>query len=674
MAVRVSAGCPGGDRRRRTRDAGRPVRELHGALRTAPGPSEFRRAGLLRGARRLLRAVAVWLAAQGLGKGRRRDHDAERLAYPAVIFGVLLAGCTVVNVKPLYTPRELTAQLNDSGARILVVLENFAHTVAAALPDLSLERVVLAGPGDGLGLKGRLITLASRHLKRAVPAYRFPAARRPVRRRGGPGRHRKPGIRVPVGPEEIWPSCNIPGGSTGVAKAAMLTHRNIMANVEQSRLWFGLSAEDGARRASWSRRCRSTTSSRHLLLLLLHEGRGLVPADRQSARREGVHRDPQGQPVHTFLRGQHALQPAHQSPGIEEVDFSNLDFVIAGGMAVQASVPSPRGGRPSRGRPILEGYGLSETSPWSARNPPGSRPGRDDRVSVPLDGRGDPRSRGRCGEGAAGRTLRAGSPGHGRCYWKRPDETGRDDAGRLFPARGRGGSRTRRQVRIVDRMKDMILVSGFNVYPNEIEDVLAAIGCARMRRGRGRQRGDGEMVVAHVVPRDGVTTPDDLRTTRARNSPATRCRAGSSSTMPCRRPMWARCCGGPRDDPRRLSRRVSPNGVRRPRLAGRSPRTDVRTRMALGAHAAGGTTMLIRHRRGWEIPEHLATPERVFLDRRTLLGGTAGLAARLAPRHRARAGRRRPHRRPLPGPAQRSVHPRPRSDAGEVQRGLQQLL
>ena len=95
-------------------------------------------------------------------------------AYPAAIFGVLLAGCTVVNVNPLYTPRELTAQLNDSGARILFVLENFAHTVAAALPDLTLDRVVLAGPGDGLGLKGRLVNLVSRHVKKAVPAYRLP--------------------------------------------------------------------------------------------------------------------------------------------------------------------------------------------------------------------------------------------------------------------------------------------------------------------------------------------------------------------------------------------------------------------------------------------------------------------------------------------------------------------
>ncbi|RZK82854.1 MAG: long-chain fatty acid--CoA ligase, partial [Methylobacterium sp.] len=184
------------------------------------------------------RALAAWLAAQGLAKGDRVAIMMPNVpAYAVAIFGVLVAGCTVVNINPLYTPRELSAQLNDSGARILIVLENFAHTVAEAMPGVALDRVVLAGPGDGLGLKGKVVDLASRHLKKAVPPFVLPAdktVRFDAALRQGRGL-KAPAVQVTQGDIAFL---QYTGGTTGIAKAAMLTHRNIMVNVVQSEVWF----------------------------------------------------------------------------------------------------------------------------------------------------------------------------------------------------------------------------------------------------------------------------------------------------------------------------------------------------------------------------------------------------------------------------------------------------
>ena len=457
-------------------------------------------------------AVAVWLAEQGLGRGDRVAIMMPNVAaYPAAIFGALLAGCTVVNVNPLYTPRELTAQLNDSGARILFVLENFAHTVAVSLPDLRIERVVLAGPGDGLGVKGRLITLASRHLKKAVPAYRLPdglAMRFDAVIRAGSG---KPRVRVPVGPEDLA-FLQYTGGTTGIAKAAMLTHRNIMANVEQSRVWFGVSAEDGRARVMVT-----ALPLYHIFALtccfffyMKVGGCCLLIANPRDA--DGFIKTLKGTRF-THFSGVNTLFNLlinHQKIG--EVDFSNLDFVIAGGMAVQAAVAEKW--KAITGRAIVEGYGLSETSPVVCVNPPDISewsgtigyplPSTDVSIRA-LDG---------CvvGEGEAGELCVSG-PQVMAGYWKRPDETalattpdGYFRTGDVAVLQADG------QIRIVDRMKDMILVSGFNVYPNEIEDVLAShpgvLECAVV--GAVHEE-TGEMVVAHVVRKDDAMTTDALR-------------------------------------------------------------------------------------------------------------------------------------------------------------------
>jgi len=458
-------------------------------------------------------AIAAWLVAQGLTKGDRVAIMMPNVAaYPAAIFGVLLAGCTVVNVNPLYTPRELTAQLNDSGARILFVLENFAHTVVRALPDLTLDRVVLAGPGDGLGLKGRLITLASRHLKKAVPAYRFPngvAVRFDAVIRAGTG---KPKVRVPIGQDDLA-FLQYTGGTTGVAKAAMLTHRNIMANVEQSRIWFRVSAEDGAARVMVT-----ALPLYHIFALtccffffMKVGGCCLLIANPRDA--DGFIKTLKGTPFTHFSGVNTLFNLLINHPKIREVDFSKLDFVIAGGMAVQAAVAEKW--KAITGRAIVEGYGLSETSPVVCVNPP-DLTAWSGTIGYPLPST-DVSIR-----GLDGREVDTGEPGE-LCvrgpqvmagYWKRPDETVRaTTADGYFRTGDVAVLNPDGQVRIVDRMKDMILVSGFNVYPNEIEDVLAShpgvLECAVVGAVNDET---GEMVVAHVVRKDGAMTTDALRT------------------------------------------------------------------------------------------------------------------------------------------------------------------
>ncbi|KQO66891.1 long-chain fatty acid--CoA ligase [Methylobacterium sp. Leaf465] len=458
-------------------------------------------------------AVAAWLAAQGLTKGDRVAIMMPNVAaYPATIFGVLLAGCIVVNVNPLYTPRELTAQLNDSGARILFVLENFAHTVVQALPDLALDRVVLAGPGDGLGMKGRLITLVSRHVKKAVPAYRLPeglAVRFDAMIRAGTG---KPKVRVPVVPDDLA-FLQYTGGTTGVAKAAMLTHRNIMANVEQSRIWFRVSAEDGAARVMVT-----ALPLYHIFALtccffffMKVGGCCLLIANPRDA--DGFIKTLKGTPFTHFSGVNTLFNLLINHPKIREVDFSRLDFVIAGGMAVQAAVAEKW--KAITGRAIVEGYGLSETSPVVCVNPP-DLSAWSGTIGYPLPST-DVSIR-----GLDGREVDIGEPGE-LCvrgpqvmagYWKRPDETAHaTTVDGYFRTGDVAVLNPDGQVRIVDRMKDMILVSGFNVYPNEIEDVLAShpgvLECAVVGAVNDET---GEMVVAHVVRKDDAMTTDALRT------------------------------------------------------------------------------------------------------------------------------------------------------------------
>jgi long-chain acyl-CoA synthetase len=455
-------------------------------------------------------AVAAWLQGQGLQRGDRVAIMLPNvMAYPAILFGIQLAGGTVVNVNPLYTPRELTHQLKDSGSRFLFVLENFAAVVEESLPALKLDRVVLVTPGDLLGLKGAIVNLVSRYLKKAVRPYRLPEALsfKSIVAEGAERRLQP----VTVSPDDIA-FLQYTGGTTGVAKGAVLLQRNVTANVLQSEAWM---------RPFFGER------QDHVMVtaLPLYHIFGLTVCSLLMTKIGGCQllianpRDIKGfvatlkKSRVTLMSGVNTLYNAlAHAPGIREVDFSQLVFAVAGGMATQETVA--RKWKEISGQPIVEGYGLSETSPVVCANrldiveftgtigyplPSTDVTVRaEDGSILPLGERGE-----LCVKGPQ---VMAG-------YWQRPDETAKamtQDG--YFRTGDVAVIQPDGQVKIVDRMKDMILVSGFNVYPNEVEEVLvkhpgvmeaAVIGLP--------DESSGEAVVAYVVRKDPALTPDDLR-------------------------------------------------------------------------------------------------------------------------------------------------------------------
>ncbi|WP_244491781.1 AMP-binding protein [Methylobacterium sp. Leaf361] len=457
------------------------------------------------------RDLAAWLRGQGLAKGDRVAIMLPNVpAYAVAIFGVLLAGGTVVNANPLYTPRECVQQINDSGARILIVLENFGATIAAALPDVALERVVLVGPGDGLGLKGRVINLASRHVRKAVPPFRLPEGLAipfaTVLRQG----RTMPRASAAVDPEDLA-FLQYTGGTTGIAKAAMLSHRNIMANVEQSQLWFNSKDPSVARCVVTALPLYHIFALTACFFQFMRSGGSclLIPNPRDC---DGMVKT-LSRTRFTHLMGVNTLfNVLINHPKIGTVDFAHLDFVVGGGTAVQRAVAERW--KALTGNTIIEGYGLSETSPVVCVNPRGMRD-FSGTIGYPLP------STEVSIRAVSGEPLPAGQPGEicvrgpqvMRGYWNRPEETARAmTADGFFRTGDVAILQADGQVRIVDRMKDMILVSGFNVYPNEVEDVLAAhpavLECAVV--GAPSEE-TGEMVVAHVVLKDPSVSTDILR-------------------------------------------------------------------------------------------------------------------------------------------------------------------
>ena len=459
-------------------------------------------------------AVAAWLGAQGLAKGDRVALMMPNVAaYPAALLGTLVAGCTVVNVNPLYTPRELAGQLNDSGARFLFVLENFAHTVADALPKLArLERVVLVGPGHCLGLKGKVIDLAARYVKRAVPPFALPpnlTTRFDAVLAAG---RKLPRPRVTIAPDDLA-FLQYTGGTTGVAKAAMLSHRNITANVAQVRAWFQARGDDGTTRVMVTALPLYHIFALTACFFFFVELGGCCllitnPRDTDAfVKTLRSHRFTHFCGVNTLFN----LLLNH--PRIGEVDFSQSGGDhIAGGMAVQASVAARW--KAATGRVLIEGYGLSETSPVATVN-------RADltewsgTIGFPISSTEvsirDPEGRA-LPYGEAGELCIRG-PQVMSGYWNRPEETEAVmTADGFFRTGDIATMAPDGAIRIVDRMKDMILVSGFNVYPNEVEDVLAAhpavLECAVVG---AKSEECGEVVVAHVVVKGEGVGADALK-------------------------------------------------------------------------------------------------------------------------------------------------------------------
>ena len=455
-------------------------------------------------------AVASWLQSRGLRRGDRVAIMLPNvLAYPAILHGALAAGCTVVNVNPLYTARELAHQLDDSGARVLFVLENFGHTVEAALPGLALDAVVIVTPGDLMGLKGLAVNLVSRHLRKAVKPFRLPDAV-PFRTVLAEGR-RTPPRPVAVAPTDVA-FLQYTGGTTGVAKGAMLTHRNVAANVAQAEAWLASalgSRTDHVMVTALPLYHIFALTACAVLMARLGACQLLIANPRDIP---GLVKTLRTRPF-TIMIGVNTLFNAILNhPEATEIDFSNLCLTVAGGMALQEAVAERW--QALTGKPIVEGYGLSETSPVACVNRVDIR-GFTGTVGSPMPSTdvsirsvdGEPLPPGEAGEICVrGPQVMAG-------YWRRPDETARamtpdgffrtGDVGVLLPDG---------QVKIVDRIKDMVLVSGFNVYPNEVEDVLAQHpGVLEVAVIGVPDAMSGEAVAAFVVRRDPSLTAAALR-------------------------------------------------------------------------------------------------------------------------------------------------------------------
>jgi long-chain acyl-CoA synthetase len=456
-------------------------------------------------------AVAAWLQTRGLQKGDRVAIMLPNvMAYPAILFGVVISGFTVVNVNPLYTARELTQQLKDSGARVLFVLENFCHTVQEALPGLDLHEVVVVTPGDLMGLKGMLVNFVSRRVKKAVKPFRLlGSATFASVIEASRGKPFKP---VPIGPDDVA-FLQYTGGTTGVAKGAILRHRNVAANVEQLRVWMADYIGDRPDHVMVAALPLYHIFALTVCGLLMCRIGGCLLLIANPRDIPGFVKTLKSRPF-TLMSGVNTLYNAlANNPGLKEVDFSQVRLCISGGMATQAAVAQRW--KEITGQRICEGYGLSETSPVVTAN---RLDGQDftGTIGYPL-----PSTEVSIRSPDDGRILPPGEPGE-LCikgpqvmagYWNRADETAKvttgdgcfrtGDIAVLLP----DGS-----LKIVDRIKDMVLVSGFNVYPNEVEEVLAAHpGVLEAAVIGVPDEHSGEAVAAYVVKKDPSLTEADLR-------------------------------------------------------------------------------------------------------------------------------------------------------------------
>ena len=462
-------------------------------------------------------SLGAWLQSLGLARGARVALMMPNvLQYPVAIAAVLRAGYTVVNVNPLYTARELEHQLSDSGAEAIIVLENFAHTVVQVLDRTPIRHVVLASMGDLLGFaKGQLVNFVVRHVRKMVPEFdlRAPA--------GGSvtwfNRALADGTRLSLRHVELGPDdvafLQYTGGTTGVSKGAVLLHRNVVANILQSQAWFQPMLDKVGDRQIVTvcalplyhifalTACYMLGARLGMLNVLIPNPRD-IPGFVKVLKRQRINMFPA---VNTLFN---ALA---NDAEFRRLDFADLVISNGGGMAVQRATAEQW--QRVTGCPIVEGYGLSETSPVATINR-FDEPEFTGSIGLPVpsteiairDDAGNAVPLGQSGEICIrGPQVMAG-------YWNRPDETClvmTDDG--FFRSGDIGVMDERGHVRIVDRKKDMILVSGFNVYPTEIEQVVsqhpAVLECAAVGVADPKS---GEAVKLFVVRRDSTLTEDDL--------------------------------------------------------------------------------------------------------------------------------------------------------------------
>ena len=430
------------------------------------------------------------------------------LQYPIATFGILRAGLTVVNTNPMYTARELRHQLADSGTAAILVLDNFAHTVQEVLADTQVRTVITTGLGDCLAFPKRaIVNFVLKHIKKMVPDYDIPGAVRfnDVLARGA----QLPFSPVDIGPEDLA-FLQYTGGTTGVAKGAMLTHRNLVANMQQASAWIGTNVRYGE---------ETIITALPLYHIFALTANGLV-----FMKFGGLNHmitNPRDMPAFvkelqktkfTAITGVNTLfNGLLNTPGFEKIDFSGLHLTLGGGMAVQRAVADRW--KQATGCTLVEAYGLTETSPAACINPMDLAE-YNGAIGLPIpstdacvkDDDGNMLPMGEIGE------LCIKGPQVMRGYWRRPDETDKvmDADGWLHT-----GDMARMDEKgffyIVDRKKDMILVSGFNVYPNEIEDVIALMpGVLEVAAVGVPSEKSGEAVKVVIVRKDASLTAEQV--------------------------------------------------------------------------------------------------------------------------------------------------------------------
>jgi long-chain acyl-CoA synthetase len=451
----------------------------------------------------------AWLQSIGCGRGTRVALMMPNiLQYPVCLFGTLRAGCTVVNVNPLYTARELEHQLVDSGAEVIVVVENFANTLQHAVGRTKVRQAVVTSVGEMLAVKGRIVDLVLRRVRRAIPKWSLPGA---VRFTDAIRQGRKLSLaRVALDHDDLA-FLQYTGGTTGVAKGAMLLHRNIVANMLQARAWIRPVLDPNRREVILTPlplyHIFSLTAN-CLVFMSVGAENVLIPNPRDIpgfVRTMRRHR-------FTAMTGVNTLFNALlNNAKFRRLNFRSLRLALGGGMAVQEAVA--KRWQQVTGVTLVEAYGLTETSPAVTINPLDAR-GYNGSIGLPIPStdvaiRDD-----------AGNDVPLGAPGE-LCvrgpqvmagYWNRPDETAQVMTADGYLKTGDVATIDERgYIRIVDRKKDMINVSGFNVYPNEIEGVVAmhagVLECAAIGVP---DRRSGEAVKLFVVRKDGTLTADEV--------------------------------------------------------------------------------------------------------------------------------------------------------------------
>ncbi|BCX55129.1 MULTISPECIES: long-chain-fatty-acid--CoA ligase [Comamonas] len=458
---------------------------------------------------------AAYLQSLGLQRGDRVALMMPNIPqYPVAVAGVLRAGYVLVNVNPLYTARELEHQLKDSGAKAIVIIENFAKTLQDGMHGSAVQHIVLCAMGDELGLlKGMLVNYVVRSVKKLVPPFSLPGA---VRFKDALAKGRGATLNAPVLKADDMALLQYTGGTTGVSKGAVLLHRNIIANVLQSEAWN----EPAMKKVPAGEQPTSICAlplyhifafTVNMMLAMRTGGKTVLipnPRDLKATLKElSRHRFHSFPAVNTLFNG------LANHPDFGTVDWSHLKVSVGGGMAVQSAVAELW--LKKTGCPICEGYGLSETSPSVTCNPV-TATAYSGTIGVPLpstyvklvgsDGQ-DVSEPGLPGEVAVlGPQVMAG-------YWQRPDETAKVMTADGYFLTGDIGTMDERGfVKIVDRKKDMVIVSGFNVYPNEVEDVVSncpgVLECAVV--GVPDEK-SGEAIKLVVVKKDPALTEQAIR-------------------------------------------------------------------------------------------------------------------------------------------------------------------